>query len=100
MTRRHRTNTRRSVMKKLLMVAVATIGFATAASAATVDVKVPFPFKVEGKTMPAGTYRIQTQGEFAVLENQSQHVAMIVLTRNAEPPVASPAPALAFTHEK
>ena len=29
-------------------------------SAAPVDVKVPFPFIVQGKTMPAGQYRVQS----------------------------------------
>lgn len=91
-------------MQKMLMAggiaAVLALGAGTA-KAAVVEVKVPFAFKVEGKTMPAGTYRIETQGQLAQLENETQHVSLFVLTRSTETLDShGKGPALAFTHSK
>ena len=51
----------RSITKKAVLLAAGLVMFAgVTASAASVDVKVPFPFMVQGRTMPAGQYRVQT----------------------------------------
>ena len=50
-----------SITKKAVLFAAGLVMFAGGtASAAPVDVKVPFPFIVQGQTMPAGQYRVQT----------------------------------------
>jgi hypothetical protein len=71
------------------------------ASAATVDVRVPFPFLVEGRTMPAGQYRVQSESsDPSVLLIQGEHgtkAGMFVVTRRAtghDP--AGDTPALTF----
>jgi len=48
-------------MKLFKAVVLATgclVGATGSAGAATLDVKVPFPFVVQGKTMPAGQYQV------------------------------------------
>jgi hypothetical protein len=50
-----------SITKRAVLLAGGLVMFAgVTASAATVDVKVPFPFMVQGRSMPAGEYRVQT----------------------------------------
>ena len=57
------------------------------ASAAPVDVKVPFPFIVQGKTMPAGMYRVESDSDdpsvWLIEGEKGTHAGTIVLTRGA-----------------
>jgi len=71
------------------------------ASAAPVDVKVPFPFIVQGKTMPAGLYRVESDSDdpsvWLIEGEKGTHAGTFVLTRVA--PGHDPAgdePALTF----
>ena len=49
-----------SVMKKSTLLAAAFLACAGgSARAATIEVKVPFPFVVRGQALPAGQYRVQ-----------------------------------------
>jgi len=58
-----------------------------AASAAPVDVKVPFPFIVQGKTMPAGMYRVVSDSDdpsvWLIEGEKGTHAGTFVLTRVA-----------------
>ena len=57
------------------------------ASAAPVDVKVPFPFMVQGKTMPAGMYRVVSDEDdpsvWLIEGEKGTHAGTFVLTRVA-----------------
>src|SRR4029453_832650 len=57
------------------------------ASAAPVDVKVPFPFIVQGKTMPAGMYRVESDSDdpsvWLIEGEKGTHAGTFVLTRVA-----------------
>ncbi len=57
------------------------------ASAAPVDVKVPFPFIVQGKTMPAGLYRVESDSDdptvWLIEGEKGTHADTFVLTRVA-----------------
>jgi hypothetical protein len=57
------------------------------ASAAPVDVKVPFPFIVQGKTMPAGEYRVESDSDdpsvWLIEGEKGTHAGTFVLTRVA-----------------
>ena len=64
----------RSLMKKAgLLAAVFVVGLGSPARAAVSDVKIPFPFVVHGRTLPAGEYRIeQNSADPAVLTIQGE----------------------------
>jgi hypothetical protein len=71
------------------------------ATAAAVEVRVPFPFVVQGQTMPAGQYRVQSEPtDPSVLLIRGEHgnrTGKFVLTRSAaghDP--AGDTPALTF----
>ena len=52
-----------SSLKKSAVFSVAfMVCTAAAAHAATVEVKVAFPFVVQGQTLPAGQYLVETEG--------------------------------------
>jgi hypothetical protein len=57
------------------------------AGAAPVDVKVPFPFIVQGKTMPAGMYRVESDSDdpsvWLIEGEKGTHAGTFVLTRVA-----------------
>ena len=57
------------------------------ASAAAVEVKVPFPFVVQGQTMPAGQYRVEsetTDPSILLIRGENGTKAeMFVVTRTA-----------------
>ena len=65
-----------------------------------VEAKVPFPFVVHGTTLPAGTYRIERDGDALEIQGEGSHrVAVLVGTIEAsghDP--AGQQPALTFTH--
>ena len=71
-----------------------------AAQAATVDARVPFPFTVEGRTMPAGRYVVQKDDmdpSVLLIQAANGNAAMFVLVRPAvghDP--AGDTPALTF----
>ncbi len=62
-------------MKRITAIAILIVGTAagsvTRASAQQTEVlaKVPFDFVVEGRTLPAGTYRIEPQGDFLLIDS-------------------------------
>jgi hypothetical protein len=71
------------------------------ASASPVDVKVPFPFMVQGKTLPAGQYRLENDSDdpsvWLIEGEHGTHAGTFVLTRVAsglDP--AGDTPSLAF----
>ena len=72
-----------SILKRSAALAAAFLVFnGAAARAATVEVKVAFPFVVHGQTLPAGRYLVEEQGSAGVLirgENRN-HADMFVLT--------------------
>ena len=88
--------------KKVVSLAAGLLTFAgSAASGATVDVKVPFPFVVQGRSMPAGQYVVQSdESDPSVLLIRGEdgtRTGMFVLTRPAagrDP--AGDTPALTF----
>jgi len=72
------------------------VAAAGSANASIVDVKVPFAFVVQGRTLPAGTYRIETEDASIVLirGEGATHAGTFVLTTPAsgsDPAGASPA---------
>ena len=70
-----------------------------AARAETLDVKVPFPFVVHGQTLPAGDYRVETDGPIVLLRGEHGSKIGIVFTlepaRGQDP--AGDVPVLTFT---
>jgi hypothetical protein len=55
-------------------------GAAVAAHADTLDVKVPFPFVVHGQTLPAGEYRVETDGPIVMLRGEHGNRASVIFT--------------------
>jgi hypothetical protein len=93
-----------SILKKSAVIAAASLVCSGAtARAATVEVKVAFPFVVQGQTLPAGEYRVESEGSSAVLirGEKSNHAGVFVLTSPAlghDP--AGQRPALTFTRHE
>jgi hypothetical protein len=91
-----------SVTKKAVLLAAGLVMFAGGtASAATVDVKVPFSFIVQGRSMPAGQYQVQSDSMdpsvLLIRGANGTNAGMFVLTRTAaghDP--AGDTPALTF----
>lgn len=74
-----------SILKKAgLLTAVFVVCVGAAAQAATIEVTVPFPFLVHGKTLPAGQYRVETEGAVALIRGeQGNPAALFVATAPA-----------------
>jgi len=77
-----------SMTKNAVLFAAGLVMFAGGtAGAAPVDVKVPFPFIVQGKTMPAGTYRVESDSDdpsvWLIEGEKGTHGGTFVLTRVA-----------------
>lgn len=77
-----------SMTKKAVLFAAGLVMLAGGtASAAPVDVKVPFPFIVQGKTMPAGLYRVESDTDdssvWLIEGEKGTHAGTFVLTRVA-----------------
>ena len=77
-----------SMTKKAVLFAAGLVMLAGGtASAAPVDVKVPFPFIVQGKTMPAGQYRVESDSDdpsvWLIEGEKGTHAGTFVLTRVA-----------------
>lgn len=97
----------RSLTTTSALLAAAFLVFAAgSAKAATVDVKVPFPFVVHGQTLPAGQYRMESDtadpSVFFIRGEHGTNASALVLTRPADGHDPSgDAPALTFTrHER
>ena len=82
-----------------LAAAVLLVGAAGAARADSLDVKIPFSFVVHGQTLPAGQYRVQTEGPIVMLrgEHGNKTSVMFTTTRAEGHDPAGDAPVLTFT---
>jgi hypothetical protein len=97
----------RTFAKKSVMLAVVLLGFAAgtanAAASDVLEVKVPFPFVVNGRNFPAGPYRVERSDASSSLlliqGERGKRPATFVLTVPAvgHDPAGS-APALSFDH--
>ena len=98
----------RSVTKKSALLAAAFLVFTagSASAGATVDVKVPFAFVVNGQTLPAGQYRVESDSQDpSVVYIRGEHgtnASALMLTRPADGHDPSgDTPSLTFTrHEQ
>ncbi len=68
------------IMKSGLIAAALVVSAAGAARADTLDVKVPFPFIVHGQTLPAGDYRVETEGPVVLLRGEHGNKTTIIFT--------------------
>jgi hypothetical protein len=90
-----------SLIKKAgLLAAAFTLLVTGSARAATLEVKVPFPFVVHGQTLPAGRYSVRDEDGVVLLRGEKgNHTSMFILTipasrRDRHP--ASDSPVLTF----
>src|SRR5262245_7006393 len=96
----------RSVVKLSAMTTVVAgllVGVSSAARAATVEVNVPFPFIVQGQTLPAGQYRIEREGADLVVirgekGNKTDVFALTVPAAGQDP--VGDQPVLTFTRHE
>ena len=88
------------IMRTGLIAAALLVGAVGVARAETLDVKIPFAFVVNGHTLPAGEYRVETEGPVVLLRgehgNRAGAVFTMVPARGQDP--AGDAPVLTFTH--
>jgi hypothetical protein len=68
------------IVKSGLIAAVLLAGAAGVAGAETLDVKVPFPFVVHGQTLPAGEYRLETDGPIVLLRGEHGNRTNVIFT--------------------
>ena len=89
-----------TIKRAALAAAVLLLGAAGAARAESLDVKVPFPFVVHRQTLPAGDYRVDTDGPVVLLRGEHGNKTSIIFTtmpaRGQDP--AGDVPVLTFTH--
>ena len=93
----------KSIVKRAGMLAAAFIvGVGGAAQAGTLEVKVPFPFVVNGKTMPAGEYRVESDNEVVTFvgEKGTKATAVVLMTPADGHDPAGDTPSLSFTHDE
>jgi hypothetical protein len=91
----------RLVMKRAVIVMAAFVACsAGAASAETINVKIPFPFVVQGRTLPAGQYAIerdvQSPSTVLIRGENGNKAAMYVMTLPVVDAHAEDKPALTF----
>jgi len=86
------------IVKSGLLAAVLVVGATGVARADTMDVKVPFPFVVHGQTLPAGDYRVETDGPIVLLRGEHGIKTSIIFTTRpaAGQDPAGDAPVLTF----
>jgi hypothetical protein len=100
---REREVTMQSLIRKTGPLAAACVLLgAGSARAATLEVNVPFPFVVEGQTLPAGQYRVMDDGGIVQIRGErGTHVALNFMTTpaNGHDP-AGERPALTFTRHE
>ena len=93
----------KSIVKRAGMLAAAFIvGVGGSAQAGTLEVKVPFPFVVNGKTMPAGEYRVESDNEVVTFvgEKGTKATAVVLMTPADGHDPAGDTPSLSFTHDE
>ena len=75
-------------------------GGAGVARAESRDVKIPFPFVVHGQTLPAGEYRVETEGPVVLLRGEHGNRTNIIFTTMpaAGQDPSGEAPVLTFQH--
>src|SRR5262245_44011565 len=93
----------KSIIKRAgLLAAVFMVCIGGSARAATMEVKVPFPFLVQWKTLPAGEYRVENHGAVVLFRGEKGNTAsmfvMTMPTGGHDP--AGDKPALSFTHHE
>ena len=91
-----------TIMRSGLIAAALIVSAAGAARADTLDVKVPFPFVVHGQTLPAGDYRVETDGPVVLLRGEHGNKTTIIFTTmpaGGQDP-AGDAPVLIFTKDE
>ena len=93
---------RTKLLKVGVLTAACLVLAAGSARAATLEVNVPFPFVVQGKTMPAGHYRLtDDDGLLRLRGEKGTHAADTVLTipaSGSDP--ADKQPVLIFKHHE
>jgi hypothetical protein len=93
----------KSITKRAgLLAAAFVVCLGGSARAATIEVKVPFPFLVHGQTLPAGEYRVEIDGAVVLFRGEKGNGAsMFVMTTAAggQDP-AGDKPALSFTRDE
>ena len=90
----------KSITKRAgLLAAAFVVCLGGSARAATIEVKVPFPFLVHGKTLPAGEYRVENNGAVVLFRGEKgNRASMFVMTTPAGGhDTAGDKPALRFT---
>ena len=92
----------RSLIKAGLLAAAFVLAYTGSARASTMEVKVPFAFKVQGRTMPAGQYRLSDEGGIVQLRAEKDvHANMFTLTTPASGHDPSgDTPVLTFKHQE
>jgi hypothetical protein len=93
----------KSIIRKAgILAAVLVVCAGAKARAATIDVKVPFPFMVQGKTLPAGEYRLENDGAVVMIRSTKGNSAgLFVMTRPADGrDPAGDRPSLIFTRHE
>ena len=88
------------MMRSAVIATVLFVGATGAARAESLDVKIPFAFVVHGQTLPAGDYRLQTDGPVVLLRGEHGNKTSIIFTTMPAPghDPAGDAPVLTFTH--
>jgi hypothetical protein len=90
-----------SITKAVVLATALTVGAVSAVRAESLDVKVPFPFIVHGRSMPAGDYRVDNDGPVVFLRPEHGSGAVIFMgttpARGHDP--AGNTPALIFTRD-
>ena len=93
----------KSLAKMSVLMAGALLVFTGAsASASALDVKVPFAFVVNGKTLPAGQYRVETEGSMVLIhgEKGTRGGAVVQTMPAIGPDPAGKVPALTFSRHE
>ena len=87
------------VTRAALAAAVLLVAAAGTARADSLDVKIPFSFVVHGQTLPAGEYRVETDGPVVMLRGEHGNKTSIIFTtmRAEGRDPAGDAPVLTFT---
>jgi hypothetical protein len=91
-----------TILKSGLIAGAVVVSAAGAARADTLDVKVPFPFIVHGQTLPAGDYRVETEGPVVLLRGEHGNKTSIIFTTMpaAGQDPAGDAPVLTFRKDE
>jgi hypothetical protein len=66
------------ILRAGFVAAALLVAAAGTARAETLDVKVPFPFVVHGETLPAGDYRVETDGRIVLMRGEHGNKSGVV----------------------